>query len=219
MDVTVWRDGNKYQLHFKKGKACGKKGQELMVEPADRKKTGTHHPLAAGHRGVHGYRHSGGALRKHAPPPGRRQRGRHFPAADTEKRQVRDARFSATKTASRTTSRELAGENPLTQPEFITAERKGQRPRGQARIQGQALRRLLLLQPRDRVLEYYHNSSWLENGGAPDKAVQHRLHLRDRRVHQRSMGKYQKNESRGKIPGRAGLPRPRHELLLYADLL
>ena len=41
MDVTVWRDGNKYQLHFKKGKACGKKGQELMVEPADRKKTGT----------------------------------------------------------------------------------------------------------------------------------------------------------------------------------
>ena len=27
MDVTVWRDGNKYQLHFKKGKVCGKKGQ------------------------------------------------------------------------------------------------------------------------------------------------------------------------------------------------
>ena len=41
MDVTVWRDGNKYQLHFKKGKVCGKKGQELIVEPADRKKTGT----------------------------------------------------------------------------------------------------------------------------------------------------------------------------------
>ena len=41
MDVTVWRDGKKYSLHFKKGKALGKKGQELLIEPADRKKTGT----------------------------------------------------------------------------------------------------------------------------------------------------------------------------------
>ena len=41
MDVTVWRDGKKYQLHFKKGKVCGKKGEELIVEPSDRKKTGT----------------------------------------------------------------------------------------------------------------------------------------------------------------------------------
>ncbi|MBR6352406.1 MAG: DNA topoisomerase, partial [Firmicutes bacterium] len=41
MDVTVWRDGNKYSLHFKKGKVVGKKGQELTIEPSDRKKTGT----------------------------------------------------------------------------------------------------------------------------------------------------------------------------------
>ena len=41
MDVTVWRDGNKYSLHFKKGKVCGKKGKELLIEPTDRKKTGT----------------------------------------------------------------------------------------------------------------------------------------------------------------------------------
>ena len=41
MDVTVWRDGSKYSLHFKKGKPVGKKGQELKIEPADRKKTGT----------------------------------------------------------------------------------------------------------------------------------------------------------------------------------
>ena len=24
---------------------------------------------------------------------------------------------------------------------------------------------------RDRLLEYYHNSSWLEHGGSPDRAV------------------------------------------------
>ena len=37
MDVTVWRDGNKYSLHFAKGKIRGK----MLVEPSDRKKTGT----------------------------------------------------------------------------------------------------------------------------------------------------------------------------------
>ena len=41
MDVTVWRDDRKYSVHFKKGKPLGKKGQELIIEPADRKKTGT----------------------------------------------------------------------------------------------------------------------------------------------------------------------------------
>ncbi|MBQ5490282.1 MAG: DNA topoisomerase, partial [Oscillospiraceae bacterium] len=41
MDVTVWRDGNKYSLHFEKGKVKGRKGQELKIEETDRKKTGT----------------------------------------------------------------------------------------------------------------------------------------------------------------------------------
>ena len=41
MDVTVWRDDKRYELHFKKGKPVGKKGQELKIEAADRKKTGT----------------------------------------------------------------------------------------------------------------------------------------------------------------------------------
>ena len=42
MDVTVWRDGNKYSLHFEQGQITGKKGEELKIEPTDRgKKTGT----------------------------------------------------------------------------------------------------------------------------------------------------------------------------------
>ena len=32
MDVTVWRDGNKYSLHFEKGEVCGEKGKELTIE-------------------------------------------------------------------------------------------------------------------------------------------------------------------------------------------
>ena len=41
MDVTVWRDGNKYSLHFKKGKVVGAKKKALLVEPADEARTGT----------------------------------------------------------------------------------------------------------------------------------------------------------------------------------
>ena len=41
MDVTVWRDGNKYQLHFKKGKVVGSKKKALQVEPTDETRTGT----------------------------------------------------------------------------------------------------------------------------------------------------------------------------------
>src|SRR5699024_5406089 len=37
MDVTVWRDGSKYSLHFEKGENIG----GLKKEAADRKKTGT----------------------------------------------------------------------------------------------------------------------------------------------------------------------------------
>ena len=32
MDVTVWRDGNKYSLHFERGQITGKKGEELKIE-------------------------------------------------------------------------------------------------------------------------------------------------------------------------------------------
>ena len=39
MDVTVWRDGFRYDLHFEKGAIVG----EMKKTPADRKKTGTTH--------------------------------------------------------------------------------------------------------------------------------------------------------------------------------
>ena len=39
MDVTVWRDGNKYTLHFDKGRRSS--GKKACQEPSDRKKTGT----------------------------------------------------------------------------------------------------------------------------------------------------------------------------------
>ncbi len=44
------------------------------------------------------------------------------------------------------------------------------------------------------VLEYYHNSSWLENGGAPDKAARSAF-VSAIDAYIKKIGKYQKNES------------------------
>ena len=65
---------------------------------------------------------------------------------------------------------ELAGEEPLTTVQFWQTEKKvrdrADKPEYKCRI-GVAV----LFSNRAHAAEYYHNSSWLEHGGAPDKAV------------------------------------------------
>ena len=192
MDVTVWRDGSKYSLHFKKGKVTGKKGQELKVEPADRKKTGTTirwkpdlevftdidipveyfedvlHRQAVVNAGV--------TFRL------RLQKGSKF--------ETRDFRYSD---GIMDYVKELAGEPTLTAPSFISTERKGRdredKPEYKVKISA-----AFCFSNRTTALEYYHNSSWLENGGAPDRAVKSAfLSAIDGYIKQ--IGKYQKNES------------------------
>ena len=43
MDVTVWRDGFEYQLHFERGEIVGETGEELKKTPLtkNKRKTGT----------------------------------------------------------------------------------------------------------------------------------------------------------------------------------
>ena len=192
MDVTVWRDGNKYTLHFKKGKPVGKKGKELMIEPADRKKTGTTirwrpdlevftdinipdeyfddvlHRQAVVNAGV--------TFRL------RLQHGKSF--------ETRDYCYANGITDYVT---ELAGEGSLTQPVFISAERKGRdredKPEYKLKISA-----AFCFSNKTTALEYYHNSSWLENGGAPDKAVRSSF-VSAIDAYIKQLGKYQKNES------------------------
>ena len=192
MDVTVWRDGNKYQLHFKKGKACGKKGQELMVEPADRKKAGT---LIRWRPDIEVFtdigipeEHFASMLHRQAVVNAgvtfrlRIQKNGKFETRDfLYENGIKD--YVA----------ELAGENPLTQPEFISAERKG-RDREDKPEYKVKLSAAFCFSNRVTALEYYHNSSWLENGGAPDKAVRTAFtYAIDAYI--KKQGKYQKNES------------------------
>ena len=192
MDVTVWRDEKKYSLHFKKGKPCGKKGQELIAEPADRKKTGTtirwrpdievftdiDIPAEYFQDALHRQAvvNAGVTFRL------RLQKGRSFETRDyCYENGIMDY------------VTELAGEGALTAPYFVSTERRGRdredKPEYKVKISA-----AFCFSNKTNVLEYYHNSSWLENGGAPDKAVKSAF-LSAIDAYLKQQGKYQKNES------------------------
>ena len=65
---------------------------------------------------------------------------------------------------------ELAGENPLTQPVFYETERMG-RDRADLKDYKVKLSVAFCFSNTVSVIEHYHNSSWLEHGGSPEKAV------------------------------------------------
>ena len=192
MDVTVRRDGNKYTLHFKKGKVCGKKGQELIVEPADRKKTGTtirwkpdlevFTDIAIPDEYFDDVLHRQAVVNAGVTFRLRLEKNGKF--------EVRDYCYE---NGIMDYVRELAGEKPLTEPEFITAERKGRdredKPENKVKLSA-----AFCFSKDASVLEYYHNSSWLENGGAPDKAARSAF-VSAIDAYIKQIGKYQKNES------------------------
>ena len=192
MDVTVWRDGNKYQLHFKKGKVSGKKGQELTIEPTDRKKTGTLikwrpdrevftdidipveyfedvlHRQAVVNAGV-----------------SFRLRIQHGSKFETKEFRYENGILDYVG--------EIVGEGALTAPVFISAERKGRdredKPEYKVRLSA-----AFAFSNKVNAIEYYHNSSWLENGGAPDKAARSAF-VSAVDAYIKKIGKYQKNET------------------------
>ncbi len=190
MDVTVWRDGNKYSLHFEKGENIG----GLKTEPTDRKKTGS---------------------RIRWKPDLEVFTDIRIPAeflADTLKRQaVVNAgitfKFRVQVGGSFRTEEfkyergiedyieELSGETPpLTKPLFWSCERRG-RDREDRPEYKVKLSLAFCFTNTAPKLEYYHNSSWLEYGGAPDKAVRNAfVYAIDSFAKQN--GKYQKNESK-----------------------
>ena len=192
MDVTVRRDGKKYTLHFKKGKVCGKKGQELIVEPADRKKTGTtirwkpdlevFTDIAIPDDYFDDVLHRQAVVNAGVTFRLRLEKNGKF--------EVRDYCYE---NGIMDYVRELAGEKPLTEPEFITAERKG-RDREDKPEYKVKLSAAFCFSKDASVLEYYHNSSWLENGGAPDKAARSAF-VSAIDAYIKQIGKYQKNES------------------------
>jgi len=193
MDVTVWRDGNKYTLHFAKGKIKGK----MLVEPSDRKKTGT---TTRWKPDIEVFTDINipesyflDTLRRQAVVNAgvtfrfRAQHGAKFETTEfCYKNGIAD--YVA----------ELAGESPLTQPYYIETERKGRdredKPEYKVRMSA-----AFCFSNRTNAIEYYHNSSWLEHGGAPDAAAKTAfVYAIDAYI--KKTNKYQKNESKITFP-------------------
>ena len=89
---------------------------------------------------------------------------------------------------------ELAGEQALTPPVFFQTERKGRdredKPEYKVRLSA-----AFCFSNTVNLIEHYHNSSWLEHGGSPEKAMKSAF-VSAIDGYLRQNGKYQKNESK-----------------------
>ncbi len=194
MDVTVWRDGFEYQLHFKKGKVQGKKGQELEKTPLTRKKTGTRTRWLPDLE----------VFTDIDIPPEyftdvmKRQAVVNAGVTFRFRREVTKGKFETEEflyeNGIMDYVRELAGEDSLTPPVFWETERRG-RDRADKDEYKVKLSVSCCFSNRVKVVEHYHNSSWLEHGGSPEKATKSAfVSAIDGWLRQNN--KYQKNESK-----------------------
>ena len=193
MEVTVRRDGFRYDMRFEKGYPVGKQGEELHKEPADRKKTGTLIRWLPDLDVFTDIRipaeYFDDVLRRQAVA----NAGITFRLRLQKENGTFEVRDFLYENGIQDYVAEIAGEAPLTQPRFIQTERQG-RDREDKDDYRVKISCAFCFSNRVSRLEYYHNSSWLENGGAPDKAVRSSfLSAVDNYI--RNSGKYQKNES------------------------
>ena len=164
-DAVIYRDGFKYSLHFEKGEIVG----EMKKEPADRKKTGS---------------------KFHWKPDLEVFTDTDIPVdyyTDVMKRQAVvnagvtfkfrnqvGSKFDTTEFCYENGTidyvREIAGENSITQPVFWQTERKG-RDREDKPEYKVKLSVAFCFSNTTQKIEHYHNSSWLEHGGSPEKAM------------------------------------------------
>ncbi len=193
MDVTVWRDGFEYKLHFEKGENKTSTPEGFIKTPCSSKKTGT---------------------RTHWRPDLEVFTDINIPLdyyTDVLKRQavvnaglifvLRDQSGSKFETTEFCYQNgivdyvsELAGEQALTSVQFYQAERQG-RDRADKEEYRVKLSCAFCFSRAGARTEYYHNSSWLEYGGAPDKAVRSAF-VSAIDAYLKQNNKYQKNESR-----------------------
>ena len=93
---------------------------------------------------------------------------------------------------------ELAGEDSLTLPVFWQTERKG-RDRADKPEYKVKLSVSFCFSNKVQVIEHYHNSSWLEHGGSPEKAMKSAF-VSAIDAYLKQQNKYTKNESKITFP-------------------
>ncbi len=189
MDVDIRRDGMRYTLHFEHGENIG----GLKKEPYNKKDTGT---------------------KIHWKPDLQVFTDISVPTEyylDTIKRQAivnegisflfrnqTDSGFEETEFIYQQGVvdhvKEIIGEDYLTPIQFWQAERKV-RDRSDKPEYKTKINVAVAFSNRSKLIEYYHNSSWLEHGGSPDKAVRNAF-IYQIDSYLKQTGKYTKNESK-----------------------
>ena len=165
-DATVWRDGFRYDLHFEAGKNKG----GLKKEPTDRgRKTGSRFHWRPDKQvftdiniPVEYYRD----VMKHQAVA---NKGIKFIFRNQVGKKFEEEEFLY-EDGIRQYVEELVGEDAFTMPVFWEAERKGRDAENRPEMRLKITCSFCFSKKVNHV-EYYHNSSWLEHGGSPDRAV------------------------------------------------
>ena len=191
-DAVIHRDGFKYCLHFEKGRIVG----QMQKEPTTRKKTGSLFRWKPDLEvftdidvPMEYYRDM---LKRQAVVNAgvtfrfRNQVGKDF---ETEEYRYENVIVDYVGEICETEKRDA-----ITMPQFWEAERVG-RDRADMEDYKVRITAALCFSKQGGHIEYYHNSSWLEYGGAPEKAARNAfVYAIDAYLKQQN--KYNKNESR-----------------------
>lgn len=190
-DATIWRDGFKYSLHFEKGENIG----GLTKEPSDKgKKTGSTFHWKPD---LDVFTDTDIPVEFYLDVM-KRQAVVNAGVTFRFRNQIGANRFETTDfkydNGIQDYVAELAGEDSLTLPVFWEAERRG-RDREDKPDYKVKLSVSFCFSNKIQVVEHYHNSSWLEHGGSPEKAVKSAF-VSAVDAYLKQQNKYNKNESR-----------------------
>ena len=196
MDVTVYREGREYRLHFERGEIVGKlESTELTT---NKKRTGT---TIRWLPDLEVFTDIAVPLDYYQDVMKRQavvNAGVTFRLRNETAPGKFDTQEFLYENGIADYIRELAGDDALTEPVFWEAERRG-RDRADKPEYKVKLSVALCFSNRTAVCEYYHNSSYLEHGGSPEKATRSAMvsaidkYLRDN-------NKYTKGESKITFP-------------------
>ena len=196
MDVTVYREGKEYRLHFERGEIVGKlESTELTT---NKKRTGT---TIRWLPDLEVFTDIAVPLDYYQDVMKRQavvNAGVTFRLRNETSPGKFDTQEFLYENGIADYIRELAGDDALTEPVFWEAERRG-RDRADKPEYKVKLSVALCFSNKTALCEYYHNSSFLEHGGSPEKATRSAMvsaidkYLRDN-------NKYAKGEAKITFP-------------------
>ncbi|MDD5931765.1 MAG: toprim domain-containing protein [Oscillospiraceae bacterium] len=194
MDVTVWRDGFEYTLHFERGEIVGELGKKPLPRN-QAKKTGTRTrwlPDLEVFTDI-------AIPAEYFTDVLKRQAVTNAGVTFHFKNEVEQGEFEEAdflyENGIADYMAELVGDQPtLTAPVLWQGEKKG-RDRADMADYKVKFSVICCFSNKVNVIEHYHNSSWLEHGGSPEKATRSAF-VSAIDAYLRQQNKYQKSESK-----------------------